>query len=144
MTACDDPPSPDHQGAESSLDKGSQEDVRWSQYAENRPNPLPELAVDPEAAPEPVSNLEELKAPDDANPFAGVPVTRPPGVVQPDGGDPRSSVIVFNEPEQSWITKHKSWIIAAFTVVVMILVATVVGIVVKNRDVTSGGGDQSR
>lgn len=144
MTACDDLRSPHTQEAESSLDIGSQDNVRWSQYAENRPNPLPELAVDPEAAPEPVSNLEELKAPDDANPFAGVPVTRPPGLVQPDGGDPRSSAIVFNEPEQSWITKHKSWIIAAFTVVVMILVATVVGIVVKNHEANTGGGDKSR
>lgn len=143
MTARDDPRSPHGQEAEGSH-KASQENVRWSQYAENRPNPLPELAVDPHAAPEPVTNLEELKASDEANPLAGVPVTRPPGLVQPDGPDPRSSAIVFNEPEQSWITKHKSWIIAAFTLVVMILVATVVGIVVKNHSVNSAGGDKPR
>lgn len=144
MTARDDRRSPHGRPEADSTHKASQENVRWSQYAENRPNPLPELAIDPHAAPEPVTNLEELKAPVDADPLADVPVTRPPGLVQPDGGDPRSSAIVFNDPEQPWITKHKSWIIAAFTMVVMILVATVVGIVVKNRSVNPAGADKSR
>lgn len=121
--------------------RGSCERVRWSQYAENRPNPLPELAIDPEApAPELVSNLEqESKVQDDANPFAGLRVARPPGSVQPDGGDERSAAVVFREPERSCIARHKVWIVGSLLVVLLILVGTVVGVVVKSHKTTVGG-----
>lgn len=139
----DSPGSP-HPANVDSSHEDPHESVRWSQYAENRPNPLPELAVDPQAAPEPVSNLEELKTQDDANPLAGVPVTRPPRLVQPDGGDPRSpaEVVFNNEPERSWIAKHKSWVITILVLVVTILIATVVGVVVKSHKPASEGGSR--
>ncbi|KAJ4386075.1 hypothetical protein N0V93_008967 [Gnomoniopsis smithogilvyi] len=136
----DDPGSPHTAKEPESSKEGSHESTRLSEYAENRPNPLPELAVDPQAASEPVSNLEELKAHDDANPFAGVPVTRPPGLVQPDGGDQRGPAVVFNDPERSWIGKHKSWVIAGLLLAVITLVATVVGVVVKGHKSVNGGG----
>ncbi|KAJ4419942.1 hypothetical protein N0V82_004656 [Gnomoniopsis sp. IMI 355080] len=135
----DKPDSPHIPKAESSQE-GQHESVRWSQYAENRPNPLPELAVDSQAAPEPVSNIEELKAQDDANPLAGVPVTRAPRLLQPDGGDPRSPAVVFNEPEQSWVAKHKSLIITGLVVALIILVGTVVGVEVRSHKSVNGGG----
>lgn len=117
------------------------ESIRWSQYAENRPNPLPELAVDQEPAPELVSNLEELKTQEDANPLAGLPVARPPGLIQPDGGDQRSAAVVFKEPERSWIAKHKSWAISGLLLVVMILVGTVIGVVIGTHEgYVYGGG----
>lgn len=137
-----DPASPHNTPKVESGLEGPHERISWSssQYAENGANPLPELAVDSVAGAEPVSNIQELKAQDDANLFAGVPVIRPPGLIQPDGGDPRSPAVVFNEPEQSWMAKHKTWIFTGLILVVTVLIATVVGVVVKGHKSAEGAG----
>lgn len=126
------PVSPHITEAESSR-QGAQGSVRWSQYAENRANPLPEVAVNSEAAPETASDVEEPKAPDNVNPLDGVPVTRPPGPIQPDGGDPRSPAVMFSEPKKSWWKRNQSWGMFGVLVIVVALAATIIGVVVATR-----------
>lgn len=115
---------------------GAPHDARWSQYAENQANPMPELVVNEERAPEPLSNLDHVNCAaipydndddDDDEPSMGRPV------IQPDLGDRRSAAVVYAEPDRSWIAKHKSWVISGLIVAVIILVGVVVGVVVTGR-----------
>lgn len=133
------PASPHSPEPENSQQPGAQEQVRWSTYAENRPNPLPQFLDPADRAPEVVSNLSEPKDEAEVDPFAGVPVTRPPRV-EPDGPDPRSPAVVFAEPKQSWAGKRRNLAISLVILFIIVLVGTVVGVVVGNRLHSGGGG----
>lgn len=105
------------------------------QFVELQGCPLPELAVDPDCAPEPLSNLDKLENTDrdDASTHPVVPV-------EPDVGDRRPSAVVYAEPDRSWISKHKSWVILGLIVAVIIMTGVTVGVVIVERHNTSGGG----
>lgn len=105
------------------------------EFVELQSCPLPELAVDPECAPEPLSNLDKLDNTDhdDASTYPVVPV-------EPDVGDRRPSAVVYAEPDRSWISKHKSWVILGLIVAVIIMTGVTVGVVITERHNSSGGG----
>ncbi|KAF3768600.1 hypothetical protein M406DRAFT_71588 [Cryphonectria parasitica EP155] len=112
-------------------------EARWSQYVENQINPMPEVAVDHDCAPEPV-NLEQVDCTDDTSSRSVRPV------IQPDMGDRRSATVVYAEPDRSWIARHKSWVIASLVLVVIVLTGVTVGVVMMNRQKGSGGGSPNK
>lgn len=124
--------------SDSSQQTGAQE-PRWSAYAENRRNPLPQFVDPSDNAPEVVPGQDLPKGEGVVDPFAGVPVTRPP-LIEPDGLDPRSPAIVFAEPDKTWIERHRTWIVAVAVMIPIVIVGIVVGVVVATRQGGREGG----
>lgn len=116
---------------------------RWSQFAEHQSCPLPELAVDPEGAPEPLQNLDQPQeeCANRGDESASTSSAHP--VVEPDFSDQRSAAMVYVEPDRSWVSRHKSYIIAGLVVAVIILTGVTVGVVVTERQKDSGGGSNA-
>lgn len=107
---------------------GAHDEPRWSAYAENRPNPLPQFVDPDDHAPQVV----EPKGQGELDPLAGVPITRPPGV-EPDGAEPRSPAVVFGEPPKSWLNRNKIWVIFLVVLIVLAGVGIAVGVEVATR-----------
>ncbi|KAK2601254.1 hypothetical protein N8I77_010717 [Diaporthe amygdali] len=123
------------QGSDDAGGGGSSSASRYSQsqYAEAIANPLPELAV--VSVPEPVSNLAQMDCDDAAS-------TRP--VVQPDDiGDRRGSAVVYAGEKPSRWRKYRTPVIIALVVAVLVLIATVVGVVVSNNNKDRSVGAES-
>lgn len=112
-------------------DDGSSSSIHGPQYAEYQACPLPELAVDPQGAPEPISNLDDVDT--DRS-------TRP--VVQPDVdyNEIRSPAVVYAEPDRSWFAKHKSWVVFGLVSLVLLL-SGVIAAVVITHNVQGHSGD---
>lgn len=106
--------------------------LRRSMYAEGIANPLPELAVI--SQPEPMTNLVALECDDSES-------ARP--VVQPDDiGERLGSAVVYAGEKPTLWRKYRTPVLIALVFSVMVLVATVVGVLVHNnrdRSVSVGG-----
>lgn len=98
------------------------------QYAEYQTCPLPELAVDPQGAPEPLSNLDDRSIQNGVQPDI-------------DYNAIRSPAIVYAEPDRSWLAKHKSWVVFGLVSAVLLLSGVIAAVVIShNVQSRSGGG----
>lgn len=141
------PVSPASRYSHASSPSPTTEPRRWSQFAEHQTCPLPQLAVDPDGgAPEPLSNLdlhqEECSSAHRDDDSASRGSARP--VVEPDFSDQRSAAIVYAEPDRSWVSKNKSYIIAGLVVALIALTGVTVGVVVTQLHKNSSGGGGAR
>lgn len=145
------PLSADHRistKTDTSSQQTQDEPTRLSAYAENRPNPLPQFVDPAEHAPEvvnqddePLTSKHEGAGGAAIDPFAGVPVTRPPpGLIEPDVPDPRSPAIVYAEPRRTWCGRNRTWVVAGLLTLLILVLGIVAGVVVGTRREGGGGG----
>lgn len=111
-----------HEPKRSTLNTDNEERGSRDGFAEFCSNPPPELVLDQDHLPEPVTHGGD----DDSNGS-----THP--VVQPDVGDRRGPAVVYAEPDRSWIAKHKTWVIVGLILAIIVMVGVTVGVVLVER-----------
>lgn len=125
-----------------------------SDFVEHQQCPPPEVAVQQDEQPEPLSNLDELAADrqnaNDKGLSAGSRrhVRRIVDGIQPDFGDERPPAQGLAGPssKRSWLARHKLYVIIGVALAVsIIIVASAVGALIKTpRKAAGGSAPQSR
>lgn len=127
-----------------------------SNFVEHQQCPPPEVAIQPDEQPEPLSNLAELAADreeQNANDGVGLSagsrrhVRRIVDEIQPDFGDERPPADMGARPpsKRSWMARHKTLLIVVAVLLVIIVVASTVGALVKRpKEAAGASAPQSR
>lgn len=124
-----------------------------SDFVEHQQCPPPEVAVQQDEQPEPLSNLDELAADhqnaNDKGLSAGSRrhIRRIVDGIQPDFGDERPPAQGLAGPpsKRSWLARHKMYIIIGAVLAVLIIVASAVGaLLMAPRKAAGGSAPQSR